>query len=75
MRAAGWACLLGAVALAGCCAGCAQREVRKVRVVEEQQAGPVVEQRPGEMIVDDGRDAEPDDRHHTRPDREEMIIE
>jgi hypothetical protein len=32
--------------------GCAKHEHRKVRVTEEQHEGEVVEQSPGEMVVE-----------------------
>lgn len=46
--------LLLALGLAGFVfvAGCAQREHKKVRVVEEQREGEVQEEKPGEMIVE-----------------------
>jgi hypothetical protein len=33
-------------------AGCAEREHRKVRVTEEQHESEVVEEQPGEMVVE-----------------------
>ena len=33
-------------------AGCAEREHRKMQVIEEQHEGEVVEESPGEMIVE-----------------------
>ena len=45
--------LVGLVALAlALLAGCASRERRKVTVTEEQHEGEVVEEAPGEMIVE-----------------------
>jgi hypothetical protein len=42
-------CLLGSV---GFLAGCASQERKKTVIVEEQHEGEVVEERPGEMIVE-----------------------
>lgn len=42
---------LGLVTL-GFAAGCAEREHKKVRVVEEQREGEVQEEKPGEMVVE-----------------------
>ena len=46
--------LLGVCALAvlGLVVACSQNEHRKVQIREEQQAGEVVEEDPGQMIVE-----------------------
>jgi len=51
-RHCAWLALAFLLALGLLVGGCAKREHRKVRLHEEQQEGQVVEEAPGEMIVE-----------------------